>query len=385
MNETVRNVVEKFNLDLTGIFGNRLLDIIVYGSSVRGGFSIETSDIDFIVLIENDLSNIDQENIQNLHIEYRNSESVVSLLEGRYIGLVNDKFSNGYYVGTNPKGWKPINQLGFGDLESAMILDKYESIYKTDLLNNLIFFDWNEVCKEIRYQLNEFLTNDMLLSNEAYKRYALVTAARSLYTFTTRGFISKLDAHDWIAKNYFDVDYKNPVKFLNSVKFEVDSTKSSQSIAKFEFYNFENLFDKEIRLAIKQTTPEDKPKGFVPAYLFSIISHESNEEVGFIDVRIGHNKGLYYGGNIGYTVYEKHRGHNYALKACKLIKNVAIKHNMEYLYVTCNPDNIASRRTCEKLGLPLLEIVELPEDNDMYKEGERQKCIYYWSLLPRLS
>jgi len=53
---------------------------------------------------------------------------------------------------------------------------------------------------------------------------------------------------------------------------------------------------------------------------------------------------------------------------------------MEYMFITCNPDNIPSRRTCEKLGLLLQEIVDLPEDNDMYKEGERQKCIYYWEL-----
>lgn len=149
----------------------------------------------------------------------------------------------------------------------------------------------------------------------------------------------------------------------------------------FSFFEFNILSDGEIRLVIEELMPENKIKGYVPAYKFSIVEEKSDLKVGFIDIRIGHNRGLYYGGNIGYTVNEKHRGNNYALKACKLIKNVAIKHDMEYLYVTCNPDNVASRRTCEKLGLPLLEIVELPEDNDMYKEGERQKYIYYWDLL----
>ena len=45
---------------------------------------------------------------------------------------------------------------------------------------------------------------------------------------------------------------------------------------------------------------------------------------------------------------------------------------MSKLYITCNPDNIPSRKTCEKLGLILEEIVDLPEDNEMYKEGERK-------------
>ncbi|MBU1093602.1 MAG: nucleotidyltransferase domain-containing protein [Firmicutes bacterium] len=227
MNEVVKNVVEQFNKDLSGIFGNRLLEIIIYGSSVRGGFCPDSSDIDFIVLIKSELSNDDQMKIQNLHTQYRKSKSIVSLFEGRYIGLENDKVTSGYYVGTNPKGWKPIHNLGFGDLESAMILDSYKAIYKTDLLNSLINFDWNVVYKEISFQLDEFLTNDLLLINEAYKKYALITAARSLYTYTMKGFISKLDVHDWIKNNYIDIDYGNPIMFLKNVKFEIESFKSS--------------------------------------------------------------------------------------------------------------------------------------------------------------
>ena len=45
-----------------------------------------------------------------------------------------------------------------------------------------------------------------------------------------------------------------------------------------------------------------------------------------------------------------------------------------------NPENTASRRTCEFAGGVLEGIVELPPDNDMYLEGERQKCIYRFSL-----
>jgi tagatose 1,6-diphosphate aldolase len=156
--------------------------------------------------------------------------------------------------------------------------------------------------------------------------------------------------------------------------------KHSQGEERFSFFEFNDLTDGEIKLVIDELIPEDKFKKYVPAYKFNIVIEQSNVTVGFIDIRIGHSHRLYYGGNIGYTVFEDFRGNNYALKACKLIKKVAKKHAMECLYITCNPDNIPSRRTCEKLGLPLKEIVDLPEGNDMYKEGERQKCIYYWEL-----
>ena len=41
---------------------------------------------------------------------------------------------------------------------------------------------------------------------------------------------------------------------------------------------------------------------------------------------------------------------------------------MEYVIITCDPDNWPSRKTCEWLGGELLEITELPEDNDMRVE-----------------
>ena len=148
----------------------------------------------------------------------------------------------------------------------------------------------------------------------------------------------------------------------------------------FEFKKITNLTDGEIKLSIEEMVPGNLEKGFVPAYKFGIFLESSNNKVGFIDIRIGYNDGLYYGGHIGYTVYESHRGNNYAMKACSLIKNVAVNHGMHKLIITCSPDNIASRKTCEKLGLPLIEIVDLPKDNDMYLDGARKKCIYEWKL-----
>jgi len=53
---------------------------------------------------------------------------------------------------------------------------------------------------------------------------------------------------------------------------------------------------------------------------------------------------------------------------------------MDKLIITCNPDNFPSRMTCEKVGLKLREIKDLPPHNPMYQDGEKQKCIYEWIL-----
>lgn len=141
------------------------------------------------------------------------------------------------------------------------------------------------------------------------------------------------------------------------------------------FLNTDFLENDEIVLRLDHTTPANPAHSWLPAYHFWICPKDG-DAIGRIDLRVGHNEGVYYGGNIGYEVAPAHRGHHYAGKACLLLFELARRHDMQYLYITCNPDNIASRKTCEYVGGVLEAIVPLPPDNDMYLEGEREKCIY---------
>ena len=123
----------------------------------------------------------------------------------------------------------------------------------------------------------------------------------------------------------------------------------------------------EISLTLNHTAPENPDRGWVPAYHFDICDKQGNK-MGACDLRVGYNDRLYSGGH-------------YAEKACRLLFQLAKKHDMPYLIITCNPDNLPSRRTCERLGGQLLEIAELPEDNDMrVNDGETHKCIFKFPL-----
>src|SRR5690606_10076894 len=83
-----------------------------------------------------------------------------------------------------------------------------------------------------------------------------------------------------------------------------------------------------------------------------------------------------YAGHIGYGVEEMFRGNHYAARSVKLLIPHARSHGICPIWITCNPDNYPSRRSCELAGARLVEIVDLPKDNPMYKIGERQKCRY---------
>ena len=146
------------------------------------------------------------------------------------------------------------------------------------------------------------------------------------------------------------------------------------------FLDTSDLKNEEIALRLDHTFPGYPARNRVPAYRFDVLN-AAGQKVGTCDLRIGHNEGLYYGGNIGYAVDESFRGHQYAEKACRLLFELARRHEMDYLIISCQPTNLPSRRTCERLGGKLLEIAELPPDNDMrINDGHTHECIFRFEL-----
>ncbi|UCB43274.1 MAG: GNAT family N-acetyltransferase [Dehalococcoidales bacterium] len=149
----------------------------------------------------------------------------------------------------------------------------------------------------------------------------------------------------------------------------------------FEFNDYRPFTDGEIEVVVRARYPGNEQRGLVPEYRFDVRLPGKPEPIGGVSLRVGNTRHLVmYGGHIGYGVNEEYRGHRYASRACSLIRQVALDHGLKTLWITCNPDNLPSRRTCEILGCEFIEIVDLPEDTDMYRAGDRQKCRYRWDL-----
>jgi tagatose 1,6-diphosphate aldolase len=149
----------------------------------------------------------------------------------------------------------------------------------------------------------------------------------------------------------------------------------------FEFRDPGRLVDDDLELVLVEKYPGDPSINYVPAYKFKMTHVGQGEEIGRIELRVGNtNHIVMYGGHIGYRVNPEHRGHRYATRACRLLLALARSHGLETLWITCNPDNVPSRKTCELVGAELIEVVDLPQDTDMYQEGERQKCRYRLDL-----
>jgi predicted acetyltransferase len=149
----------------------------------------------------------------------------------------------------------------------------------------------------------------------------------------------------------------------------------------FTFLDPGQLVDGDLELVVVAQTPGDESRNLAPAYAFEMRLTGTATKVGDINLRIGNmDRIVLYGGHIGYNVDPAHRGHHYAARSCRLLLPFVKRHGINPLWITCSPENTASRRTCERAGGILVEIVDLPEDNDMYQEGERRKCRYRFDL-----
>ncbi len=148
----------------------------------------------------------------------------------------------------------------------------------------------------------------------------------------------------------------------------------------FVFEPANDLYDEELYLCLMDTMPADDAQGWVPAYAFEIVIRETHEPVGEINLRVGDIDTLFFAGNIGYTIDQAHRGHRYASKACRLLLPLARRHGLRRVLITCNPGNLASRRTAELLGAQLAGIEPISPEHDMYRQGEREVCRYVLEL-----
>lgn len=145
-----------------------------------------------------------------------------------------------------------------------------------------------------------------------------------------------------------------------------------------EFLDPGQLSDGELELVLVERRPGDLSRAYVPSYIFEL--RVDGVRAGDIDFRAGKTLDIeQYGGHFGYEVEPAFRGHHYAERAVRLLLPLARSHGLRTIWITCNPDNFASRRTCERLGAEFVEIVDMPHI-DRYADSGREKCRYRLDL-----
>jgi len=114
-----------------------------------------------------------------------------------------------------------------------------------------------------------------------------------------------------------------------------------------------------------------------PEMRFEMRRVPDDVRVGRLNLRFGRASDLLlYCGHIGYEVLPEHRGHHYAARSCRMVLPIAKGYGMGELWITCDPENAASRRTCELAGAELVEILSVPSEHELREHGIVAKCRY---------
>lgn len=138
-----------------------------------------------------------------------------------------------------------------------------------------------------------------------------------------------------------------------------------------------NLRGDRVLLRYSRILPGDSARGYLPAYHYRILI-KSGTDAGHINFRVGdepHDR--YVAGHIGFEIAPEFRGARLAYRACRALQNWAAWVSGSVI-ITCDPDNLASRRTIELLGARFLGERMVPPDDPAYAEGSRRKLRYEW-------
>jgi tagatose 1,6-diphosphate aldolase len=134
----------------------------------------------------------------------------------------------------------------------------------------------------------------------------------------------------------------------------------------------------DIAVQFFRIVPGDDSRGFVPYYHFRILAADGSV-AGHINLRVGDTEHVeLFAGHIGFEVAEAYRGRRFAYKACCAL-GPFVRSIAPAVIITCDPDNVASRRTIELLGAEFLEEVSVPPHDPHYARGSRLKRRYRWN------
>lgn len=140
--------------------------------------------------------------------------------------------------------------------------------------------------------------------------------------------------------------------------------------------NYEVLHDDEIKLILSIGIPKRKQ------FYYIIYDINTFEKIGNCGIRLEENEDNIYLGNIEYEIFPEFQGHNYAMKATKLLSQIALDYEIINLNITANPTNLASIKTIEKLGAQFLEIKKVPKNMKLYQKS-KEVAIYNWNILEK--
>lgn len=165
---------------------------------------------------------------------------------------------------------------------------------------------------------------------------------------------------------------KPSIKYKQEYLGALEESKGETSDTQLNKPEENQSFEEFVQQFIDNEIGKNLPKGWVPATMFWLL--DNNEIIGRVHIRHELNDYLFkFGGHIGYYIKPSKRNMGYGKKILELSLAEAKKLGLTKILVTCDEDNIGSKKIIEANGGLLENKVESGEDKP-------QTCRYWIEL-----
>lgn len=194
----VNSTIEMFLEALVKFFGNRLISVVLYGSAVFEDLAPGYGDLDFLAVLDGELSEHEQHNLIDFRKPFRSRQATIfaRMLEGAFLPRkMLDPANSGrafWWGTTGERPWKH-NELGWCAL--AVIRQCGRVIYGQDIRCEI-----PEPTRELLLEgVRHFCDSAVAYAKpgELHSLDWLLTAARMLLWLKEDRFSSKSEAADW--------------------------------------------------------------------------------------------------------------------------------------------------------------------------------------------
>lgn len=157
-------------------------------------------------------------------------------------------------------------------------------------------------------------------------------------------------------------------------------TPPDETISDIDFFPQQPMTYEDVLVVVDRERPADHSRNWVPSYDMHIYDCDRTVRYGHIGLRVGETENIVvYAGHIGYGIDAPHRGHHRAAKACEAIRTLVRRHYVQVV-ITCDPDNVASRKTLERIGARYVETIDVPKDSPTHQiAGSLAKARFVWT------
>lgn len=239
--EEVNQIVSHLSNGISKILNKNLVGIYLFGSLTYGDFNIESSDIDFMAILNNPASKDEVEALKKLHKE----------VEGKYPKwakrLESSYTPHQMLLSITPPGARPYHGEGIfyeqAPYGNEWIINLY-LLYKygiaivgpefSSLVSPIKIEDVQAACiKDLFKEWEPKLREPEWLDDPHYQSYLVMNLCRILNTVTNATTLSKIKSADWVKRAY--PEWKELIDTAEKWHYGQEMKQKEQALKFLEF------------------------------------------------------------------------------------------------------------------------------------------------------